>query len=141
MSDLQRFVNAQQDSYERALEEIRNGRKESCWMWFIFPQIHGLGFSGMAVYYAIQDLQEARDYLQHEVLGARLEEICRAALEVDSDDAFQVFGSPDDMKLRSSMTLFEAAAPENPLFGQVLDKYFGGERDNRTLAILAEQES
>ena len=141
MSDLQRFVNAQQDSYGRALKEIRNGRKKTCWMWFIFPQIRGLGFSGMAVYYAIQDLQEARDYLQHEVLGARLGEICRAALEADSDDAFQVFGSPDDMKLRSSMTLFEAAAPENPLFGQVLDKYFGGERDSRTLAILAEQES
>lgn len=140
MSDLQRFIDAQNYNFQSALEEIRNGRKTSCWMWYVFPQICGLGYSFMAKQYEIHNLQEARDYLGNEILRSRLEEICQAALEVDSDDPFLVFGSPDDRKLKSSMTLFEAAEPENKLFGRVLEKYFHGERDERTLEILASQE-
>lgn len=140
MSDLQRFIDAQNYNYGAALREIKSGRKRSCWMWYVFPQIQGLGYSDMAKRYEIRDLQEARDYLQNEILGSRLEEICKAALETDSDDAYLVFGSPDDMKLKSSMTLFEAAAPDNEIFGKLLDKYFHGDRDRRTIEILASQE-
>lgn len=136
MSDLTRFIDAQAHNYEDALREIQNGRKTSCWMWYVFPQIQGLGRSSMAKRYEIKDLQEARDYVKDDILGSRLVEICSAALAVDSDDARAVFGCPDDMKLRSSMTLFEMAAPDNPIFGKVLDKYFHGERDGETLRIL-----
>ena len=108
-------------------------------MWYIFPQIAGLGKSSTAQYYAIHDLKEARDYLNDEVLGSRLEEISRAALEVESNDPLEVFEYPDNLKLRSSMTLFEAAAPDNELFGKVLDKYFNGDRVTLTLNILAKQ--
>ena len=108
-------------------------------MWYIFPQIQGLGQSAISWRYAIANLQEAKEYLQDKVLGRRLEEICRAALEVESNDPLEVFGYPDNLKLRSSMTLFEAAAPDNKLFGKVLDKYFNGDRDTLTLNILAEK--
>lgn len=135
-SDLSRFIEAQSFNYSDALREIKNGRKESCWIWYVFPQIQGLGQSDMSKRFAIQDLQEARDYLADETLGPRLEEMCRAALAVDCNDASQVFGTPDDMKLRSSMTLFEAAAPKREIFGMVLDKYFQGQRDMNTLRIL-----
>lgn len=140
MSDLQRFIDAQNVNYGAALEEIKSGRKRSCWMWYVFPQIQGLGYSSMAKRYEIRDLQEAREYLQNDILRNRLEEICRAALEAESDDAYLVFGSPDDLKLKSSMTLFEAAEPENELFKKVLEKYFQGKRDMRTLKILKTQE-
>lgn len=140
MSELQRFIDAQVYNYQAALEEIKDGRKRSCWMWYVFPQISGLGRSQMAKKYEIRNLQEARDYLKNEILGSRLEEICRAALEVSSNDPNLVFGFPDNMKLKSSMTLFEAAAPENRIFAQVLEKYFDGERDRLTLAILSSQE-
>lgn len=140
MSELQRFIDAQNYNYKAALEEIREGRKRSCWMWYVFPQICGLGHSQTAKRYEIHNIQEARDYLEDEILGGRLEEICRAALEVPSNDPYLVFGSPDDMKLKSSMTLFEAANPENKIFASVLEKYFGGKRDQRTLKILAAQE-
>lgn len=136
MYDLERFVEAQNYNYQDALEEIRNGRKKSCWMWYVFPQISGLGRSTMAKKYELEDLAEAKAYLAHPILGARLQEICEAALAVDCSDAGIVFGSPDDLKLRSSMTLFEQAALENPVFGMVLDKFFGGERDELTLQIL-----
>ena len=140
MSDLQRFFDAQNGNYGAAWEEIKSGRKRSCWMWYVFPQIQGLGYSSMAKRYEIRDLQEAREYLQNDILRNRLEEICRAALEAESDDAYLVFGSPDDLKLKSSMTLFEAAEPENELFKKVLEKYFQGKRDMRTLKILKTQE-
>ena len=139
MSDLKRFVEAQEHSFFRAPKEIRNGRKQSHWMWYIFPQIQGLGYSPTATKYAIRDIQEAKDYLHNGILGPRLEETCRATLEVDSDDPGIVFGYPDDLKLRSCMTLFEAADPGNGLFSMVLDKYFNGERDQKTLDILASQ--
>lgn len=139
MSDLQRFLDAQNYSYSAALKEIRNGKKKTHWMWYIFPQIQGLGHSPIAQKYAIKDIQEAKDYLQNPTLRSRLEEICQAALEVESDDPSEVFGYPDDLKLRSSMTLFEAAAPGNEIFGKVLDKYFHGRRDQLTLGILRAQ--
>lgn len=140
MSDLKRFLDAQAYNYADALEEIKKGRKRSCWMWYVFPQIQGLGRSSTARHYEICDLQEARDYLADEVLGGRLLEICEAALAVDCDDAVLVFGVPDNLKLKSSMTLFEAAAPEREIFAKVLEKYFYGERDRRTLKILERQE-
>ena len=139
MSDLKRFKDAQAYSYNAALQEIRKGRKRSHWMWYIFPQIQGLGQSAISRRYAIADLQEAKEYLQDEVLGSRLEEISRAALELETNDPLEVFEYRDNLKLRSSMTLFEAAAPDNELFGKVLDKYFNGDRDTLTLNILAEQ--
>ena len=139
MSDLTRFKDAQAYSYDAALLQIRTGRKRGHWMWYIFPQIQGLGQSAISWRYAIANLQEAKEYLQDKVLGRRLEEICRAALEVESNDPLEVFGYPDNLKLRYSMTLFEAAAPDNKLFGKVLDKYFNGDRDTLTLNILAEK--
>lgn len=140
MTNLQRFKDAQKDSYATALKEIQNSRKTSHWMWYIFPQIQGLGFSQMSRYYAIEDLQEAKDYLQDELLGSRLQEICEALLAHDNLSAYEIFGSPDDMKLRSSMTLFEEAAPNNLVFAKVLDKFFDGKRDAMTLSILAMQQ-
>ena len=135
---LERFYAAQKDSYGPALQEIKNGRKRSQWMWYIFPQIAGLGMSSTAQYDAITDLQEAKKYMADNVLGGRLLEISGALLDLETDDAHEVFGYPDDMKLRSSMTLFSAAAPEQEVFQKVLDKYFGGKQDERTLQLLKE---
>lgn len=138
MRDLERFIQAQAYNYKDALREMQNGRKQSCWMWYVFPQIHGLGFSSMAREYELDSIEEARAYLAHPVLGQRLIEICQTVLLISSDDARYVFGVPDNMKLRSSMTLFEQADPKQPIFGQILDKFFRGERDERTLKILRE---
>ena len=135
-SNLQRFLDAQSSSYQNALAEIKNGRKRSHWMWFIFPQIQGLGLSETARFYAIADAQEAKEYLAHPVLSARLLEICQALLGLASADAHAIFGSPDDLKLKSSMTLF-AAAGSSPVFQQVLDKFYHGAPDDKTLRILA----
>ena len=134
--DLERFVRAQIGSYETALWEIRRGRKCSHWMWYIFPQIAGLGMSSTAQYYAIQDLQEAEEYLAHPILGPRLLEISGELLKLSTNDAYAVFGWPDDLKLRSSMTLFALAEPENPIFPAVLRKFFHGIMDERTVAIV-----
>jgi uncharacterized protein (DUF1810 family) len=133
---LERFVTAQQSYYATALQEIQNGQKRSHWMWFIFPQIVGLGYSETAQYYAIQDLEEAKDFLKCDTLGKNLIEISEALLHVKSDDATKVMGWPDDMKLKSSMTLFALAKPECEVFQKVLDKFFHGERDRRTIEIL-----
>ena len=133
---LKRFVDAQEHSYAAALREIRAGRKESHWMWYIFPQLKGLGRSPTAEYYGITDLQEAKGYFDHPILGPRLTEISEALLSLDCNNASQIFGWPDDMKLRSCMTLFAVAAPDEPIFQAVLDKFFGGEKDPRTLALL-----
>ena len=137
MYDLSRFLEAQKNSYDTALREIRAGRKRSHWMWYIFPQIRGLGYSAMAQHYAIRDLDEAREYVQHPVLGPRLIEISEALLALDESDPRRVMGSPDDLKLRSCMTLFQCAAPDQPVFGKVLDKFYGGQPDGRTLEILS----
>jgi uncharacterized protein (DUF1810 family) len=132
---LQRFLDAQQTNYATALAEIKAGRKRTHWMWFIFPQIAGLGFSETSRFYAIRDQAEAAAYLAHPVLGPRLIEISRSLLELESTDANRIFGSPDDMKLRSSMTLF-AALGANAVFQAVLDKFFRGAADEQTLRRL-----
>ena len=134
--DLSRFVDAQAGDYETALAEIRRGRKESHWMWYIFPQIDGLGFSPTARHYAIKGIDEARAYLAHPTLGPRLVTICEALLSLPDTDAEPIFGWPDVLKLRSSITLFAAARPEEPVFDRVLAKFYGGEPDRRTLEIL-----
>ena len=135
---LQRFVDAQDDdgTYESALRELRDGRKRSHWMWFIFPQIAGLGQSPSSRRYAISSLQEARAYVEHPVLGPRLEESARALLGRAGASARDIFGGIDAMKLRSSMTLFHRADPDNPLYSGVLDRYFGGEPDEATDRLL-----
>ena len=130
---MKRFLDAQKDVYEQALREIRAGRKRSHWIWFIFPQLKELGYSQTAKYYGIRDLDEAKAYLAEPVLRARLIEISEALLALPGNDPTAVMGYPDDLKLRSSMTLFAAADPECPVFRQVLDKYYGGEPDQRTL--------
>ena len=136
-ADLSRFLKAQEHDYEQALSEIRSGRKSSHWMWYIFPQIQGLGFSSTAQYYAIRDLQEAKDYLAHPVLGARLKEISSALLDLEGLSASEIFGYPDDLKLRSCMTLFRMADLDEPIFLEVLEKYYDGEPDFRTVDLAA----
>ena len=134
---LDRFVQAQTADYEQALSEIRAGRKRSHWMWYIFPQCEGLGTSPTSRRYAIRSLAEARAYLSHPVLGPRLLECAEAAIGLEAESAFQVFGSPDDMKLQSSATLFACVSPPGSVFAQLLDKYFRGERDDNTLRLLS----
>ncbi len=135
-NNLQRFIDAQEIDYPRALAEIKNGRKQSHWMWYIFPQIAGLGLSETTKHYAINDINEATAYLEHPVLGARLIEISTALLQVNNKTAHDIFGSPDDRKLRSSMTLFSAVPNADPVFQAVLDKYFNGENDLKTVALI-----
>ncbi len=142
--ELDRFLGAQQAIYDQALAELRTGRKESHWMWFVFPQLRGLGRSFMAERYAIRDLEEARAYLGHAVLGPRLLECARALLAHAGRPIGDILGSPDDLKLRSSMTLFlSAASPEGPeagVFGQVLASFYAGRRDEHTLRLIAEHD-
>ncbi len=133
---MQRFLTAQEPIYSTALAELVAGCKETHWMWFIFPQIAGLGFSSMAQRYAITSLDEARAYLGHPVLGKRLEECTRAVLRHRNRTAHEIFDSPDDMKFRSSMTLFHRAAPENPLFAQALATFYVGALDPNTVERL-----
>jgi uncharacterized protein (DUF1810 family) len=133
---LDRFIEAQKPDYSIALAEIKQGRKRSHWMWYIFPQIRGLGFSETSTYYAIKDLDEAKQYLQHPVLGKRLIEISKALLENEENDATKIFGTPDDLKLRSSMTLFAAVPNADPVFQAVLNKFFEGKQDSKTLSII-----
>ncbi|TGD81881.1 DUF1810 domain-containing protein [Hymenobacter wooponensis] len=133
---LQRFVAAQESDYATALAEIKSGRKRSHWMWYIFPQIHGLGFSETSRFYAIKNRQEAEAFLQHPVLGPRLIAICQALLTLGSSNATQVLGSPDDVKLKSSMTLFAALDNADPVFEAVLQKFFNGSKDQKTLQQL-----
>jgi len=134
--DLNRFVQAQADIYEHALSEIRAGRKRSHWMWYIFPQFVGLGFSLTSQRYAIKSVTEAEAYLRNPVLGPRLVECCEAVINVDGRTASEIFGSPDDMKLRSSATLFARAAEPGSVFERLLDKYFGGVPDEWTLQLM-----
>ena len=132
---LDRFIKAQETDYPIALSEIRSGRKRSHWMWYIFPQYKGLGFSSTAQYYAIQNRKEAEEYLAHPVLGKRLLEISEFLSELESDDASKVMGYPDDIKLRSSMTLFYLVSG-NDIFKKVLDKFFEGKIDTKTEKLL-----
>ena len=134
--NLDRFVEAQAPVYDRALAELKAGRKQSHWMWFVFPQIACLGRSPMAQHYAIQNLAEARAYLAHPLLGARLRECTQAVLDVDGKTAHEIFGAPDDLKFRSSMTLFAQAAPDKNLFRAALEKYFDGSADPLTVEKL-----
>jgi uncharacterized protein (DUF1810 family) len=134
--DLQRFVDAQANTYEQALAELRAGEKRTHWLWFVFPQVAGLGRSGMAQRFAISGLEEARAYLGHPTLGRRLVEAARALTALDTADPERVFGPVDALKLRSSMTLFAHAAPDEPVFRDVLDHYFGGREDDATTSRL-----
>jgi len=136
---LQRFINAQEQDYATALNELKNGRKRSHWMWYIFPQIQGLGFSSTSQHYAISDLQEAAAYLRHPILGQRIIEISKVLIQLNNSNASQVFGNPDDMKLKSSMTLFASVPNADAVFQQVLDKFFHGNKDQKTLTILGQQ--
>jgi uncharacterized protein (DUF1810 family) len=134
--NLSRFVQAQEDDYEQALAEIRSGRKRSHWMWYIFPQIDGLGFSSTSRLYSIKSVAEAEAYLSHPALGPRLVECAEATLHVEGRSAFEIFGSPDEMKLRSCATLFACVAPAGSVFDRLIDKYFQGQRDGKTLRLL-----
>jgi uncharacterized protein (DUF1810 family) len=135
-NNLQRFLDAQETTWETALIEIQYGRKRGHWMWFIFPQIQGLGFSSTSIFYAIKGRQEAEGFLKHPVLGNRLLQISNELLKLETNDAGQIFGSPDNLKLKSSMTLFSSLKNTDPVFQAVLDKYFNGKKDAVTLVLM-----
>ena len=134
--DLVRILQAQEGDYQTALSELRSGRKQSHWMWYVFPQFEGLGLSTISRRYSIKSRAEAEAYLAHPILGPRLVECAQAALDVNGRSALELFGSPDDLKLRSSATLFALVSPPDSVFQRVLDKYFQGERDARTIALV-----
>jgi uncharacterized protein (DUF1810 family) len=134
--DLNRFVQAQEDDYERALSEVKSGRKRSHWMWYIFPQFVGLGFSATSRRYSIKSVAEAKAYLNHPVLGSRLTECAETTLSVEERSAYEIFGSPDDMKLMSCATLFAYVSPPGSVFHRLLDTYFQGKYDRKTLGLL-----
>lgn len=134
--DLNRFLQAQDADYDRALSEIRSGRKRTHWMWYVFPQFDGLGFSATSKRYSIKTLAEAEAYLNHPVLGYRLTTCVEAALSVEGRSALEIFGTPDDTKLKSCATLFAFVSPAGSVFDRLLDKYFEGERDEGTLRLL-----
>ena len=134
--NLRRFVDAQADVYDRALAEVRDGQKRGHWMWFVVPQIGGLGRSATSKYFAIQSIEEARQYLHHPILGPRLLECAEATLAIEGQTISQIFGSPDDRKLQSSMTLFAQVAEPDSVFVRVLERYFNGAMDRATLRIL-----
>lgn len=134
--ELKRFLDAQNQVYLKALSEIKEGKKNAHWMWYIFPQIKGLGYSDTAKFYGISDLQEAASYLAHPILGKHLIEISSAVLQLDGKTASEIFGTPDNLKLRSCMTLFANVQNTDPVFAKVLDKYFNGLQDESTLQLL-----
>jgi uncharacterized protein (DUF1810 family) len=139
--DLNRFLKAQEDDYEQALSEIKSGRKLTHWMWYIFPQFDGLAFSSTSKLYAIKSIEEARAYLAHPTLGRRLLECAEAAAGVEGRSATEIFGSPDDLKLRSCATLFACVSPPGSVFDRLLGKYYRGERDGKTLRLLGQAPS
>ncbi|MGN6531936.1 MAG: DUF1810 domain-containing protein [Ginsengibacter sp.] len=138
-NNLSRFIDAQKMDYAVALSEIKNGRKQSHWMWYIFPQIHGLGFSEISRFYSIKNTREAEAFLNDQVLGPRLIQICNELLKLNANNAHQIFGSPDDLKLQSSMTLFSLLPDANPVFQSVLNKFFHGMKDAKTMEIISEE--
>lgn len=135
--EFQHFIEAQEPVYDRVVQELTNGEKRSHWMWFIFPQLIGLGHSFMAQRFALHSLNEARRYAEHPVLGKRLRECARILHNLENRTVPEIFGSPDDLKFHSSMTLFALALPQEPLFESVLNKYFAGQRDKKTIEILS----
>ena len=137
MYNLDRFIKAQERDYPVALQEIKSGRKLSHWIWYIFPQIKGLGYSETAQYYSIEDVEEAKAYLNNEYLHNNLVEICQELLKLKSNDIVDIMGYPDNLKLCSSMTLFNFVAPDEDIFKKVLDKYYNGKLDTKTLEILS----
>lgn len=134
--NLERFITAQKSVYQTALSELKEGKKQSHWMWYIFPQIKGLGYTELSNQYAIEDLDEATEYFHHRVLGPRLILLSHILLGLESTDAYKIFGSPDDLKLKSSMTLFSQVPGADPVFELVLQKYFNGLKDHITIRIL-----
>jgi len=139
--DLSRYIEAQEQTYELALSEIKTGQKTGHWMWYIFPQIAGLGLSDTSKFYAIKSMEEAKTYIEHPVLGKRLKEITKVLLVLETANARMIFGSPDDLKLHSCMTLFAIADEDNPgnLFKKVIEKFFRGKYDKNSLHILEEE--
>ena len=135
MNDINRFLKAQEYDYELALIEIKNGRKVNHWMWYIFPQIRGLGESNTSIYYGIRDLDEARDYLNHEILGTRLRKITEELLKLETNNSVEIFGIIDSMKLKSCMTLFDIISEKDNIYNKVLEKYFNGTKDELTISI------
>ena len=135
-NSLNRFLLAQQNIYTQVLQELRNGKKTTHWMWFIFPQIEGLGNSSTAKYYSIKNITEAKEYLAHPVLGKRLQECANILLNTNNKTVDDIFGYPDNLKLKSCMTLFNFAAPEQKVFSAVLQKYFAGEQDEKTVELI-----
>lgn len=135
---LNRFIEAQEKIYPQVLKELRNGKKTSHWMWFIFPQIEGLGHSSTAKYYSIKSIEAAKEYLEHPILGKRLLECSNILLHIDGKTANEIFGYPDDLKLRSCMTLFKYIAPDEKVFTTLIEKYFTGKEDEKTASILVE---
>jgi uncharacterized protein (DUF1810 family) len=134
--DLQRFLDAQEGEFETALAEIKRGRKSSHWMWYIFPQIDGLAFSSTSKHFAIKSSDEAKAYLDHPILGPRLMACAEAALAIEGKSATEIFGSPDDMKLRSCATLFAHVSPAGSVFERLLDKFYVDDKDQKTLGLL-----
>jgi uncharacterized protein (DUF1810 family) len=137
--NLERFVEAQEPVYDSVLQELRAGQKRSHWMWYVFPQVRGLGVTSMSQRYAIGSLEEAAAYSEHPILGLRLRECTRLVMDVEGRSAEQIFGHPDNLKFRSCMTLFERSATDNAIFRDALLKYFGGQPDQLTLDILKQQ--
>ena len=137
--NLNRFTEAQETVYPQVLRELKNGKKTSHWMWFMFPQIEGLGYSATARYYSIKGITEASEYMAHPILGARLLECSNIILELEGKTADDIFGYPDNIKLKSSMTLFNSVTPERNVFANVLRKYFSGKQDEQTLSILKKE--
>jgi uncharacterized protein (DUF1810 family) len=135
--ELRRFVDAQAPVIEAVLQELADGRKRSHWMWFVFPQLKGLGRTSMAQHFGLASIDEARSYWAHPLLGPRLRTCTQRVLAAEGRSALQIFGMPDVLKFGSSMTLFERAAPNEPVFAQALDKFFAGQRDDKTMALLA----
>lgn len=139
--NLERFIDAQQRDYPIALKEIKAGRKQGHWMWYIFPQLQGLGNTETSKFYALADLNEADTYLSHPLLGSRLVEICNELLKLNENDPNTIFGYPDDLKLKSSMTLFAEIPLTNPVFIQVLNKFYDGSKDDKTLNLLKNRQN
>lgn len=140
MANVTRFIKAQENTYQQALTEIKQGRKTSHWIWYVFPQIQGLGESNMSVYYAIEDKQEAMDYLENTILKKRLIEISTALLEVENKTVIEILGTIDAMKVKSSMTLFHLIDPSEKTYKEVLDKYYDSTLDENTIKILNQKQ-
>ncbi|WP_443943434.1 DUF1810 domain-containing protein [Pedobacter sp. AW1-32] len=134
--DLDRFLSAQEKDYRTAVTELEKGKKKSHWMWYIFPQIKGLGRSEVSLFYGINNLSEAEEYLHDPILGSRLKYLCGVLLKLEELSATEIFGTPDDLKLKSSMTLFASTTAADPIFEEVLGKYFNGEKDKLTIELL-----